>query len=476
MYADLALYIDGRFITVSPGRPSQPVLEPATGEVLGDLPHASDNELDQAVEAAVRAFRPWRAKTPYERSAILRRAASLLRERFEHIARVLTREQGKPLAESKAELVHAIDLFDWFAEEGRRAYGRVIPSRATDIQQFTLMEPVGPAAVFTPWNFPALTPARKLAAGLAAGCPVILKAAEETPGTAVAIVRALHDAGLPAGCVALVFGNPSEVSTRLLARREIRKISFTGSTEVGKHLLKLAANTVKRTTLELGGNAPVIVYDDADYERALAYLTAGKFRNAGQVCIAPARFFVHEKLYARFTADLATRARSLVVDNGLNPDSQMGPLANQRRLDAMERVVADAELHGGRVLCGGGRCGDTGFFFEPTVVADLDETALLFTEETFGPVMPVARFESSEEVFARANRVEAGLAGYVFTTSIAHARSAMQELEVGMLGINTLSISTPETPFGGVKQSGYGAEGGIEGLQAFLETRFVAQA
>lgn len=475
MYPQLRLYIAGRFIPVGPGRNSEAVLDPATGLTIAQVPHATPADLDEAVNAAVAAFPAWRRVSAFDRGGILRRAAEILRERADHIAEVLTREQGKSIAEAEGELSHAIELFDWFADEARRAYGRIIPARSIGVQQLVLSQPVGPACVFTPWNFPALTPARKLAAGLAAGCPIILKASEETPGVAVELIQALHDAGLPPGCVALVFGVPAEVSAHLIGRPEIRKISFTGSTPVGKHLLKLAARTVKRTTMELGGNSPVIVFDDADYDQALSVLSAGKFRNAGQVCISPARFFVHESLHDRFAADLAARAKALVVDNGLNRRAQMGPLANARRLEAMERIVDDAKHRGGKLLAGGARRGGDGFFFEPSVVTGVDDEALLFTEETFGPIAPITPFATVDEVIARANRTDAGLAGYVFTRSIATAQRAMEEVEVGMLGVNTLAISSPETPFGGVKQSGFGAEGGMEGLQAYLETKFVAQ-
>ncbi|HEY6869205.1 MAG TPA: aldehyde dehydrogenase family protein, partial [Novosphingobium sp.] len=322
MYCDLALYIDGRFIPAGPGRAGEPVLNPATGEPLGELPHATPAELDEALAAAERAFPQWAATSPLERSAILRRAAGLLRERIEDHARVLTLEQGKPLAESRGELTHGAELFEWYAEEGRRVYGRIVPSRATGLEHQVLHQPVGPCAAFTPWNFPSLTPARKVAGALAAGCTVILKAAEETPGTAVCMIRALHDAGLPAGCAQLVFGNPADVSAHLIAAPAIRKISFTGSTAVGKHLLRLAADGVKRATMELGGNAPVIVCADADYDHALATLAAGKFRNAGQVCVSPGRFFVHESLADRFARDLAARASALQVGCGTDAATQ----------------------------------------------------------------------------------------------------------------------------------------------------------
>lgn len=471
MYCELALYIDGRFIPAGPGRAGEPVLDPATGETLAELPHATAAELDEAVAAAQRAFAGWASTSPFERSNILRRAANLLRERMDEHACILTLEQGKPLAESRGELTHSAELFDWYAEEGRRVYGRVVTGRVPGVEHIVLHEPVGPCAAFTPWNFPSLTPARKVAGALAAGCTVILKAAEETPGTAVAMMRALHDAGLPAGCAQLVFGNPADVSGRLIAAPAIRKISFTGSTAVGKHLLRLAADGVKRATMELGGNAPVIVCADADYDLAVAALAGAKFRNAGQVCVSPGRFFVHESMAERFATDVAARANALQLGSGLDAQTQMGPLANDRRVEAMERFVADAEAHGGRVLAGGTRRGNAGNYFAPTVIAGLDQDSLLFSDECFGPIMPIQTFASLDEVITRANAVEAGLAGYAFTTGLASAHRIMHGVQTGMIGINNLTVSTPETPFGGIKESGYGSEGGVEGLQAYLNTK-----
>lgn len=477
MYTELFLCIDGRFIGSGPGRTSEPVENPATGAVLGELPHATTAELDEAVAAATRAFAGWAATAPFERSAILRRTAGILRDRIDAIAAIMTLEQGKPLAEAKGELTHAIELFEWLAEEGRRTYGRVVPSRAPGaLEHLVLREPVGVCAAFTPWNFPALTPVRKLGAALAAGCTVILKASEETPGCAVEIMRALHEAGLPAGCAQLVFGVPAAVSERLIAAPDVRKISFTGSTPVGKHLMALAAAGAKRTTMELGGNAPVIVFSDADYDAALAALTAAKFRNAGQVCVSPARFFVHESLYQRFVADAAARARALRLGDGLDPHSQMGPLANARRVEAMEAFVADAERGGARIVGGGRRRGDTGMFFEPTVVAADAPDIRLFRDECFGPILPVMPFGTLDEAIELANGTAAGLAGYAFTQAIGNRQAAMHRLRVGMVGVNTLAISTPETPFGGVGESGFGSEGGSEGLDAYLQTKLASIA
>ena len=475
MYPQLALHIGGRFLG-GEGRTGEPVLNPATGEVLAELPHASARDLDDAIDAAAAAFRTWRGVSPRERGRILSSAAALIRDRRETIARVMTLEQGKTLAEALGEIAYAAEVFDWYAEEGRRAYGRVVPGADPQVRQLVLSAPVGPAAAFTPWNFPALTPARKIAGALAAGCTLVLKAAEETPGTALELVRALHDAGLPPGVLNLVFGVPSEVSRRLIESDAIRKVSFTGSTAVGRQLAGLAGERLKRTTMELGGNAPVLVFADADVDRAAAMAAAGKYRNAGQICIAPSRFYVQEAVYDRFVEGFVGAAAALRVDDGLKPGAQMGPLANARRVEAMERLIEDAAAHGGKVRTGGKRLGNAGYFFAPTVVTDLTDEALLLREETFGPIAPITPFHDFDDAIARANGVPLGLAAYAFTGSARTAQDVSDALEAGMVGINTLAVSTPETPFGGWKESGHGQEGGIEGLQAYLEVKFVAQA
>lgn len=472
-YVGLALYIDGRFVPASERQYREPVFDPATGKVLGQLPHATTQDLDDALAGAENAFTGWSGTSPFDRANILHAAADHIRERLDWIARIMSLEQGKPLAEARVETQHAADLFDWYAEEGRRAYGRVVPARSSALQHLVTVEPVGPCAAFTPWNFPALTPARKLGGALAAGCTVILKASEETPGTAVELVRALHDAGLPAGCAQLVFGDPATVSSKLIAAPSIRKVSFTGSTAVGIHLMKLAAEGVKRTTMELGGNAPVIVFEDADYDRALEMLWTAKLRNAGQVCVSPARFIVHESLYDRFSRDVVARFASASIGNGLDPGTMMGPLANPRRVEAMEQFLADADRSGARTLTGGSRLGDDGNFFLPAVVTELPEEARLLRDECFGPIMPIVPFRGDDEAYRIANGVEAGLAAYAFTTSLTRAREASRLLQAGMVGINSLAISQPETPFGGVKASGYGAEGGTEGLAAYQNTKLV---
>ncbi len=475
MYANLALYIDGEWIAGG-GRESEQVINPATEKPLATLTHASTADLDRALEAAQRGYRLWRATAPYERARIMRKAADLIRERLEPIARILTLEQGKIIAEARVEVAVSADIIEWYAEEGKRAYGRIIPGRAQGVRQMTVQEPVGPCAAFTPWNFPGVTPARKIGGALGSGCSLIIKASEETPGTCVELVRAFHDAGLPKGVLNLVFGVPARISEHVIASPLIRKVSFTGSVPVGKHLTKLAAEGMKRTTMELGGHSPVIVFGDADPEKSAEIAAAGKFRNAGQVCISPTRFYVQENNYDRFVKRFLAYAENIKLGDGLAEGTTMGPLANPRRLDAMAGFVADARKRGAEIRTGGARPGNQGFFFAPTVVTDLPDDCRLMTEEPFGPLAPITPFKSFDEVVARANALPFGLAAYTFTTSTRTANLISDALEAGMVGVNSLAISTPETPFGGMKESGYGHEGGIEGLEAYTQKKLVIQA
>ena len=473
-YDDLALFIDGEWLSAA-GCETQKVVNPATGNEIGRLPHATRDDLDRALAAAKRGFETWRKVSAYDRARILHRAADLIRERTEHIAMQMTLEQGKPLAESRAEVAVAADHFDWQAEEGRRAYGRVIPGRAEG-QRFTaLREPIGPVAAFTPWNFPANMPGRKISTALAAGCSCILKPAEETPGTALALARAVSDAGVPPGVLNVVFGVPAEISDYLITSPIIRKVTFTGSTAVGKLLAGLAAKGVKPATMELGGHAPVIVFEDADAEKAAELSATAKYRNAGQVCISPTRFYVHESLHDRFTKKFAEIARKLPVGNGLDAANRMGPVANVRRLDAMEDFIADARKHGADVSAGGERIGNAGYFWQPTVLKDVAQDSRIMNVEPFGPVAVINRFRDFDEVVAEANRLPYGLAAYAFTESQRRATRLTDAIETGLLAINSFNITWPETPFGGVKESGYGSEGGIEGLESFLTTKFVSQ-
>ncbi|MGE0742489.1 MAG: NAD-dependent succinate-semialdehyde dehydrogenase [Hyphomonadaceae bacterium] len=471
-YPELALLIDGAFISGA-GRATEPVINPATGRTLAELPHATGADLDAALHAAERGFAVWRNVTAVERGKVIKRAAELIRERIETIALAMTLEQGKPLAEARGEVAYAADVIEWYAEEGRRAYGRIVPSRAPGVRLMVEQEPVGVAVAFTPWNFPALTPARKMGGALAAGCALVLKPAEETPATAIELARAFADAGLPKGVLNLVFGAPAEVSQHLIASPISRKVSFTGSVPIGRHLMELSATHMKRTTMELGGHAPVVIFDDVDLEKTAAACVAAKYRNAGQVCIAPTRFYVQENLYERFAARFAEGARALVVGDGLEPASQMGPLANARRIDAMERMVADARGRGAKIT-GGTRRGNQGLFFDPTVVADAPDDALVMREEPFGPIAPIAPFRDFDDVVARANGLPYGLAAYAFTSSNQRALDIGRALKAGMVGVNSFAVSHPETPFGGVKDSGHGQEGGMEGLQAYFDVKLLA--
>jgi len=475
MYANLEMLIDGKFTRGSSGK-SEPVINPATEQTLAELPHAAQSDLEAAVAAAEKGFNAWKAMSAYDRYRILRKGAEILRGRADAIARILTLEQGKIIAEAKIEVVTSADILDWYAEEGRRAYGRIIPARMPGVRQMVIKEPVGIVAAFTPWNFPALTPMRKIAGALAAGCSIILKPSEETPGTAVEIARCLQEAGLPEGALNVVFGVPAEVSSYLIAHPKVRKISFTGSTAVGKQLMKLAADGMKRTTMELGGHAPVIVFDDVDAAAVAKITAAGKYRNAGQVCISPTRFFVHESKYKQFVDTFTEIASGLKLGDGLDPTTQMGPMANARRLEAMDMFVADAKARGAVVKTGGERAANQGFFYKPTVLVDVPAEARILTEEPFGPLAPIMPFSSFEEVVERANGVDYGLAAYAFTNDEKRATAIADALQWGMVGVNSLAVSTPETPFGGIKDSGHGSEGGIEGLEAYLNIKFVSQA
>lgn len=473
MYSTLGIYLDGQWIHAS-SRETMPVLNPATGEVLAALPIATPADLDLAVEAADSAFARWRAVSAYDRAAMLRKTAELIRERHEAIARILTLEQGKVLSDARAEVLAAADIIEWSGEEARRIYGRVIPSRQQGLTQLMVPEPVGPAAAFTPWNFPASTPARKIGTALAAGCSVILKASEETPGTAVEIVRAFEDAGVPSGVIGLVFGDPAQISERILKDERIRKISFTGSIPVGKQLTRMAADTLKRVTMELGGHGAALVFPDVDPVDAARTLAFGKFRNAGQVCIAPSRFFVHADILTPFTEAFVDYARDLQVGDGLGADTTMGPMTSERRVQAMESLLADAAAKGARILTGGSRIARAGFFFEPTVLGGVPDDCRLMLEEPFGPVAPIIPFDDGDEAIARANALPYGLASYVFSRALDVALDTAYRLESGMVAVNSLSLALAETPFGGVKESGLGHEGGSEGVEGYTTKKYIS--
>ncbi|MEL0304086.1 MAG: NAD-dependent succinate-semialdehyde dehydrogenase, partial [Rhodobiaceae bacterium] len=428
-----------------------------------------------ALQSSLDGFNVWRKMTPHSRQAVLEKAASHLEDRFEDISANLTREMGKPIGESRIELRVAIDLLRWYAEEGKRVYGRIIPSRFPNMQHEARKEPVGPVVAFVAWNFPATNTMRKVAGALAAGCSITIKPSEETPATAIAIGRALTDAGLPAGVLNIVFGVPPEVSEHLLASPIPRKLSFTGSVPVGIHLQQLAARNMIRCTMELGGHSPVMVFEDCDIEAAAKLCAAGKFRNAGQVCISPTRFFVQDSIHDRFLALFTEQVEAVKVGDGLDEEVNMGPLVAERRIDIMDGFVSDAVSNGAELLVGGSRIQSEGSFFAPTLLQEVPDTARIMTEEPFGPIAPTARFSSLEEVIDRANSLPFGLAAYAFTGSARTAGVLKQEIEAGMLAVNSLHVHSVETPFGGLKSSGYGHEGGIEGLEVFLATRYSSE-
>lgn len=471
----LSLFIDGEWLD-GQGRKTQPLINPATEEVLGQLPHATPADLDRALAGAQRAWGEWRGLLPVQRGKVLRKAADLIRGRAEEIARIATLEMGKSIHETRIEVQASAEIFDWYAEEGRRAYGRVLPQRLPGQRMTIVKEPVGPVAAFAPWNFPVGNPARKVGAALAAGCTCILKPAEEAAGTALAVARALHDAGLPKGALAIVFGVPHEVSTHLINSPIIRKVSFTGSIPVGKQLTKLAAEGMKRTTMELGGHAPVLVFDDVDVEKVLDMCVTAKYRNAGQVCVSPTRFYVQESIYAKFCEGFAARARALRVGDGIDEANRMGPLAHARRLPAVQGIIDESLEHGARLLAGGKRMPRKGYFFEPTVLADVPRSARAMNEEPFGPIALLNSFRDFDAVMAEANRLPYGLAAFGFTHNSQRVNLLGERLEAGMIGLNGFQISVPESPFGGVKESGHGSEEGIEGLEACLVTKFISQS
>jgi succinate-semialdehyde dehydrogenase/glutarate-semialdehyde dehydrogenase len=459
-YPDTRLLIDNEWCDAASGKTLN-VINPATGLAIGKVAHAGIADLDRALAAAQRGFAAWRKVPAHERAAIMRKAAGLVRERAADIARVLTQEQGKPFAEARVEALAGADIIEWFADEGRRVYGRIVPSRNLAAQQIVLKEPVGPVAAFTPWNFPINQIVRKLGGALASGCSFLVKAPEETPAAPAALLQAFVDAGVPKGTVGLVFGVPAEISGYLIPHPAIRKVTFTGSTPVGKQLAAMAGAHMKRATMELGGHAPVIVAEDADIELAVKASGAAKFRNAGQVCIAPTRFLVHNSIREEFVRAMVRHAEGLKLGDGLAEGTTIGPLANARRLSAMARIVEDARAAGGN-------------FFAPTVLADVPLQADVFNNEPFGPVAAIRGFDQIEDAIAEANRLPYGLAGYAYTRSIKNLHLLSHQLEVGMLWVNQPATPTPEMPFGGVKDSGYGSEGGPEAMEAYLVTKAVS--
>jgi len=468
---DLKLFIDGAWKSADAGHT---VINPVDAKPIAEVPYATPADLDEALAASGRAWPEWRSTDVEKRGAILHKTAKLLRERADRIAAVLTQEQGKILSEAKVEVLASAQLFDWYAEDAKRDYGRTLVRPAGQLSR-VIRQPVGPTATFTPWNFPIYLLAKKVAPALAAGNTVISRPPHETPGCATELFRALADAGIPAGVAQLVHGDADLISRTLIASRTVRKVSFTGSTPVGKHLMKLCADSMTRVTMELGGHAPVLIFDDCDLDKTLDMVVPQKFRNAGQVCVSPTRFYVQSGIYDAFVKGFAERTAKVKVGNGLDEGTRMGPLANGRRPDAIDRLVQDAKAKGARVIAGGER-GDSGFFFQPTLLADVPTEADIMNEEPFGPVAVSRPFDTFEEAIEQANRLPYGLAAFAFTENGRRANLIGDLVESGMVGINTFAISGADTPFGGVKDSGFGSEGGKEGLESYQVVKAIHQA
>lgn len=473
-YDQLYLFIGGQWLGAQ-GRATAAVINPATGREIGRVPLATADDLDHALEVTRLSFEQWRQTVPDQRAKILKRAADLILERAPQIAAQMTLEEGKPLSESLDEVVRAAEYFEWFAESARRIDGRVVPANRPGVLQLVKRQAIGPVAAFTPWNFPAITPARKLSAALAAGCSVVLKPGEESPSTALALARALDDAGLPKGVLQVVFGVPDQVSSHLIASPIIRKVTFTGSVPIGRLLSARAAEGVKPITLELGGHGPVLVFADADIEKAADEGVANRFRGTGQVCISSTRFLIQRDAYQAFTDRFVAATQALRIGDGLDPQTQVGPLANPRQLAKMEELIADAVEKGARVLAGGEALAGEGYFFQPTVLADVPMNARVMHEEPFGPIAILMPFDELRDGLAEANRLPYGLSAYAFTSSARTAIDVADGLEAGMIGINQYRIVATELPFGGMKESGHGSEGGIEGIEHYLTHKFISQ-
>jgi succinate-semialdehyde dehydrogenase/glutarate-semialdehyde dehydrogenase len=468
------MYVDGSWVPASDGA-RQEIVDPATEEAVDSVPSATDADLDRALAVAERAWHEWRQQDAWTRSASLRTVAALIRDRTREIAAILTEEQGKPLAEAAGELAATADQFDWYADEARRVYGRMIDGHNRQHRLMVIRQPIGPVAAFVPWNFPALLAARKIAPAMATGCSIIVKPPIEAPRTVLCLAQACHDAHVPPGVVNMVTGDSTRISEHLIRGGTIRKVSLTGSVPVGRKILQLCAEQMIPASMELGGHSPVLVFADADVEAAAEICARGKFRNMGQVCISASRFFVQENVADRFIRRFVEVTQSLKIGDGRDPSTDAGPLANQRRVDATAALVADAVEKGASIACGGGRPDgfDKGFFFEPTVLCNVDSSMNVMIEEPFGPIAPITSFTDLDDALAKANRTEFGLAGYVFTNNTRTAFLASEGLDVGMVGVNNLVIATAEAPFGGVKQSGFGREGGSEGIEAYTVTKYI---
>ncbi len=474
MYENLNLYIRGDWRTSS-NKKTKPVTNPSTEEEIGTAAVASIEDIEESIASAKNGLSIWRDTGTWERAAIIRKVSELIRERKTVIAKLMSLETGKPLAESLGETIAAADQFEWYSEETKRIYGQIIEARTSDSRMAVIFQPVGVVAAFSAWNFPALLPARKIAAALAAGCSIIIKPAGETPACCAALIQACHDAGLPSGVVNMLTGNSEQIAKQLIASPIVKKVSVTGSVPIGKHILGLAAQSVKKVSMELGGHGPVIIFDDYDAEIAAEACALTKFRNCGQVCISPSRFYVHEKSYANFSNKFVQVARSLKIGDGFDDGVQVGPLANRRGLENIQKMTQNAIDLGADLLYGGkAPLGfNKGYFFEPTVLGNVPDEALVMQEEPFGPIAPITTFKNYDEVITRANSLSFGLAGYIFSNNLSISTRAYEDLEVGMVGVNEMLLATAEAPFGGIKESGMGREGGSLGIQDYLNPKYI---
>ena len=473
-YISTKLFINGYWVD-SVKNETIEIHNPATEDYIGTVSHARKEDLDLALNAAQKGFLTWKNFSALERSKIMRKAADILKSRTKDIAKLMTIESGKPIADAEIELGMGIDQIEWFAEEGRRAYGRIIPSRLKAVNQFVFKEPVGVVAAFTPWNWPVQQTARKIGPALASGCSIIVKGPEETPTSTAEFVKAFDEAGIPKGTLNLVFGIPSEISEYLIPHPIVKKVTFTGSTQVGKQLMSLAGRYMKKVTMELGGHSPAIICEDANIETAANILVGTKFRNAGQICISPSRFLVHKKVYEKFLNLFVAKVRSIKVGNGLEDDIKMGPLIHERRLQTIEKLVKDAVDRGANIVTGGKRIGNKGYFFEPTVLTEVSKDSKLMNEEPFGPLAPILSFDHLDDALDEANRLEYGLAAYVYTNNLKLAQELGSNIESGQISINHHGLGLVENPFGGVKGSGVGSEMGAEGIEPYLNVKFISQ-
>ncbi|MFO0957941.1 MAG: NAD-dependent succinate-semialdehyde dehydrogenase [Isosphaeraceae bacterium] len=469
------MLIDGQWCDGLEGK-TLAVTNPADESTLAEVAYGGRAEAERAIDAAAKALPAWRALSAYDRAKVLKKTAELLRERADVMGRTLTMEQGKPFAEGRAEILHTADTFEWFAEEAKRVYGRIIPPTVVTKRHHAIKQPIGVVGTITPWNFPAALPSRKIGPALAAGCTVVSRPADQTPLTLIGIFECLQEAGLPPGVANLVIGDARQVADAYFERREVRKISFTGSTAVGKELIRRSADQVKHVSMELGGHAPLIVFPDADVAQVAQAAVIGKFRNNGQVCIAPSRFYVHEKISKDFTEAAVELARKLKIGNGLEDGVQVGPMIEPRALEKTAGLVGDAVSKGADLLTGGAKSTrfDHGYFFEPTVLRGIDGSMRILSEEPFAPVMPILDFSKLDDVIAAANDTPYGLAAYVFTNDLTVATRMAEGIEAGIIGINDPVPATPQCPFGGIKESGLGRELGVEGMDAYLETKYVS--